>query len=104
MKKPHHRCVVVRSGRRTSRGTGMTLAAALPRLGMKKSQNETTAMDVESDPGTPHAKMRRPTSVALTALRATMIMTNRFTALWMRLPIFDRRPSGVLGGATRKRT
>ena len=57
---------------------------------MKKSQKDTTAMDVESDPGIPHAQMSSPTRVARTALSATMIPTKRFTEAWMRRTIFER--------------
>ena len=104
MKNPHQRWVVVRSGRSTSRGRGMAEATKLPRLGMKKSQKDTTAMDVESDPGIPHAQMSSPTRVARTALSATMIPTKRFTEAWMRRTIFERSRAGVRGGATRKST
>ena len=76
----------------------MAEATKLPRLGMKKSQKDTTAMDVESDPGIPHAQMSSPTRVARTALSATMIPTKRFTEAWMRRTIFGGAARGCGAG------
>ena len=85
-------------------GSGMAVATKLPRLGMKKSQKDTMAMDPARDPGTPHAYISVPTIVARTALSATMIRTNFFTAPCIRRTICERSRVGTRGGASRNRT
>jgi hypothetical protein len=44
-------------------GSGTSVAANEPRLGMKNSQKDTMAMEVDRDPGTPHAQRSRPCRV-----------------------------------------